>query len=280
MKNFTVKTGGPLLETLFDQIGSSMSRTAVRRLLAHRRVLVNDAPARHDHVLREGDRVSFLGRGTPGPEYGLHILYEDEHVAVIDKPHGLLSVATETERERTAYRALNTVLRARDERAFIVHRLDREVSGLLVLAKTERDKRMLQAKWPDVIKRYYALVEGVPDPPEGVLEEELLEAATGRVSRVERGRKGFFSVTRFETLEKGRKRALLRVTIETGRKHQIRVQLANIGHPIAGDETYGRGGNPIGRLGLHAYFLDFPHPARRERMVFETPLPEVFRKGL
>lgn len=278
MKDFTARRASPLLEALFEALDGSMSRSAVRRLLSHGRVAVNGEAADHTTLLRPGDRVGFGGRAGAPPARGVRIVHEDAAVVVIDKPPGLLTIATEKEKSRTAYRALNDHL-GRRGRAFIVHRLDREASGLLVFAKNPAAKRSLQARWPEAVKEYFALVEGAPDPAHGRIEEDLRELKTGKVAVVAPG-EGYASSTRYETLERRRRFSLLRVTLETGRKHQVRAHLAHIGHPIAGDRAYGASGDPIGRLGLHACRLEFPHPVSGERFAFESPLPRGFAAAL
>ncbi|MDH4230408.1 MAG: RluA family pseudouridine synthase [Nitrospirota bacterium] len=260
-------------------------RTGIKQFLKYRAVSVNGKTVeRHDHRLLPGDRISIssekkaLSAGVP--KLGLKILFEDDAVVVIDKPEGLLTIGTEKERTKTAYFQLNEYLRERDpdkrERVFIVHRLDRETSGLIVFAKTEAAKRRLQDNWAEADKRYLAVVEGVPRKNEDTIAGYLSETATFRVYEGRGAKNAKYAVTKYKILKKGGAYSLLEIAIETGRKHQIRVHLSGIGHPVAGDMKYGAAADPLKRLALHAYRLSFPHPLTKKRLDFESRMPRVF----
>ncbi len=214
------------------------------------------------------------------PKFGIQILYEDDAVLVIDKPAGLLTIGTERERTKTAYFQLNEFLRERNpdkkERIFIVHRLDRETSGLIVFAKNEAVKRRLQENWNDVEKQYLAVVEGVPKDNEGTISGYLNETSTLMVYEDKGSKKSKYAVTKYKVIKSSRDNALLEIALETGRKHQIRVHLSGIGHPVAGDQKYGAITDPLKRLALHASRLSFIHPLTKKRMDFESRPPHAF----
>ena len=205
----------------------------------------------------------------------MRIIYEDDALVVIEKPAGLLTIATDKVRDRTAYFMLNEHLRPKRQRVFIVHRLDRDASGLLVFAKTEQAKRFLQDHWKDFEKTYFAIVEGAPEKKSGTISSFLRQNKFLKVYSGRRTEDSKFSVTHYKVVQAGFPHSLLEINLETGRKHQIRVHLADLGHPIAGDKRYGAKTNPAGRLALHASRLAFTHPVSGQRMVFESELPRT-----
>ena len=211
---------------------------------------------------------------------GMEILHEDRDVIVITKAAGLLTIATDGERERTAHAALMDYVRKGNpkspHRVFIVHRLDRDTSGLLVFARTEEAKLRLQAAWPEVEKTYLAVVEGTPPKEEDTLSSYLAENSVGRVYETRDPKEGKLSHTRYRVRERRGERTVLEISLLTGRKNQIRVHLASIGCPIVGDAKYGRADRKSKRLALHSWRLAFPHPWDGRRMEFETPPPSSF----
>lgn len=211
---------------------------------------------------------------------GMEILHEDRDVLVIAKAAGLLTIATDGERERTAHAALMDYVRKGNpkspHRVFIVHRLDRDTSGLLVFARTEEAKFRLQQAWPDVEKTYLAVVEGTPPKEEDTISSYLAENSVGRVYETRDPEEGKLSHTRYRVRERRGERTVLEVSLLTGRKNQIRVHLAAIGCPIVGDAKYGRADRKSKRLALHSWRLAFPHPWDGRRMEFETPPPSSF----
>jgi 23S rRNA pseudouridine1911/1915/1917 synthase len=282
VKEFIVKENKDLFAYL---LSLGFKRTRVKQLLKYRAVSVNGRTVeRHDHQLCPGDRLLlfFEKKAVPesAPKFGIQVVYEDEAVIVIDKPSGLLTIGTEKERTKTAYFQLNEFLRSRGpekrERIFIVHRLDRETSGLIVFAKTETAKRRLQENWNDADKQYLAVVEGVPKEKEGTISGYLGETGTLRVYEARRPEKAKYSVTRYKVLKSSREHSLLEIELGTGRKHQIRVHFSSLGHPVAGDKKYGAETDPLKRLALHAHRLSFPHPLTKRLMSFESKLPHAF----
>ena len=210
------------------------------------------------------------------------IIYEDKYLIVINKPAGLLSIATKDEKRETAYSYLSEHVKKqrRDNKIFVVHRLDRETSGLLLFAKNEQIKRTLQDSWNNsVIERtYIALVEGQVQKQEGIISSFLYEDRNFIMHSVADSSKGQKAVTRFKVLKSNQNWSLLEINLETGRKNQIRVHMQDIGHSVAGDKKYGALTNPLKRLALHAMKLSFIHPVSNEKMVFETAIPKSFVK--
>ncbi|MBM3981863.1 MAG: RluA family pseudouridine synthase [Planctomycetes bacterium] len=241
-----------------------MNRTRVKQLLRSGRVTVNGASVtRHDHPLRPGDAVAVARDAPVVAPAGLAIVYEDAHLIAIDKPAGLLTVATETEKVATAFVLLSEYLVSRNAgRPFVVHRLDRDTSGLLLFARTADVRDELQVNWEQVTKTYLAVVEGAPPAAEGVIENYLTEGRDLRV-RASRhpGPDAKRAVSRYKVRAAHDNYSLVEVTLETGRKHQIRVHMAGLGCPVAGDKLYGATTDPARRLCLHAGRLSFTHPA-------------------
>ena len=278
-----MKTGRRLIDYLTDM---GYTRTKVKQLMRHRAVEVNEKAAQgYDHLLQKGDTVSVRKEKRESKvvtPLGIKIIFEDEDLIVIEKPAGLLTIASETEKTKTAYYQLNEVLKRRSprtgERIFIVHRLDRDTSGLMVFAKNEKVKRTLQEGWKEVEKRYYALVEGRPAKKEGGIRSRLSETKSLKVYIDPHSEGARLSETKYQVIKAGREYSLLDILLETGRKNQIRVHLSGIGHPVAGDKKYGAKTNPIARLGLHSYRLLFKHPVTGKPLRFESKLPASFNR--
>jgi len=268
----------------FPELTNSKSK----RMLELGMIIVNDEiTTRHSHPLKPGDKIRFSNSPQPRGEKikarsSLPILYEDSSLLVINKPEGLLTIATETSKTHNVYYKLTAYVRSKDPkrraRVFIVHRLDRDASGILVFAKTEKTKEFLQENWRKFEKKYYAVVEGVPEKPEGTLKSYLVEDKFRRVYSTAKTPESKLSITHYKVLENWEKYTLLEISLETGRKNQIRVHLADFGFPIAGDEKYRAETNPIKRLALHAFYLSFNHPVTHERKTFTTSVPNLFSK--
>ncbi len=213
---------------------------------------------------------------------GLAILYEDRDILVVDKPAGLLTVGTEREKARTAYYALTDYVRKGDARSrnriFIVHRLDRDTSGVLVFAKHFEAKACLQGRWDETTKRYLAVVHGRCARRTETITTYLTENRTYRVHSTADARTGKLSHTAYTVLKQTKDLALLEVELLTGRKHQIRVHLADRGHPVVGDTTYGNAGRAYRRLALHASSLSLRHPATGDTLTFEAKAPAYFKE--
>ena len=215
---------------------------------------------------------------------GLSILYEDNDILVVDKMSGLLTVSTERERDNTAYYLLNNYVRKGNQksrnRVFIVHRLDRDTSGVLVFAKSENAKRYLQEEWHGFTKKYYAVVHGRLPEKEGVITSYLAENRAHKMYSVDDPKKGKLSETGYKVLRESRKYSLLEIDLLTGRKNQIRVHFAEKGSPVVGDKNYGEKEKGIKRLALHAASITISHPHAKEKMTFETEVPAYFNSLL
>lgn len=213
-----------------------------------------------------------MKRSTELP-FHVRLLFEDESILIIDKPSGLLTIATETERDRTAYAALRAYQKRKrpPERLFIVHRLDREASGLLVFAKSADAKERLQSQFEDHTagRTYVAVVDGQVKPDRFEIRSHLAENAARIVYSTTNLRRGRLAVTHVRVLERRPRTSVVEVRLETGRKHQIRVHMAERGHPIVGDVKYG--GSRAKRLALHGAALEFRHPRTGRLVRFESP---------
>lgn len=214
---------------------------------------------------------------------GLNILYEDKDIIVVDKRNGLLTIGTDGERHNTAYAILTNYIKKGNlksrNRLFIVHRLDRETSGVLVFAKDENAKRYLQDKWKEFRKKYYAVVYGNLDEKEGVIISYLLENKAHRMYSTQDQDKGKLAKTAYKLIKESSKYSLLEIELLTGRKNQIRVHFAEKGHPVVGDKIYGNDNDSkeFTRLALHSASLTISHPYSNKEMTFETDIPQYFK---
>lgn len=266
-----------------------ITRTRIKHLLTSGAILINgQVVTRYDRALKRGDEISIHRRPVESRvdfrfRLNFPIVYEDEAIIVIDKPPGLLTMGTDRIKIHTVYYKLTEYVKSAapngKNRIFIVHRLDRDASGLVVFAKTEKAKEFLQKNWKRFEKKYYAVVEGTPKQPFGTIESYLTEDKFCRVYSTRKSAKSKFSVTRYRLLESWGRHSLLDVSLDTGRKNQIRVHLADLGHPITDDEKYGGKPSPIRRLGLHAYHLSIEHPVTGEKKIFTSPHPPNFSKS-
>lgn len=220
--------------------------------------------------------------GTRKLGRGVEVIYEDEALIVIDKPAGLLAVGTEKDKERTAHYVLTDYVRKGNwksrKRVFVVHRLDQWTSGVMVFAKSEEVKERLQEGWKDVEKKYAAVVWGRPAEKEGVVRSYLAENKAYVVYSTKDAKKGKLAETAYKVVREGKRFSMAEVRLLTGRKNQIRVHFADMGHPIAGDRKYGREGDGCERLMLHAKEIAFRHPVSGEWMRFESKVPGCLRR--
>jgi len=277
----TVDQPAELLPYLFASWPTAKKKQ-VRTWLTHQAVLVNGRViTQFNHPLKPGDVVAIRADRYAAPDTviaaGIKVHFEDAALIVIDKPPDLLTIASEAEQEKTAYFQLTDYLRAGNprahERVWIVHRLDRETSGLMVFAKTPEAKSILQTGWDKAEKRYQAVVEGLLPNDHGAFRSWLDETSPFKVFTVQRSPTTRHAVTHYRVLERTKNRTLVELTLETGRRHQIRVHLADAGCPVIGDQKYGAKTNPAKRLALHAWSLRFPHPVTQQELRFESALP-------
>lgn len=215
---------------------------------------------------------------------GLSIVYEDRDILVVDKAFGLLTIGTEKVRENTAHYLLNEYVKKGNHksknRVFIVHRLDRDTSGLIVFAKHENAKRYLQDEWQGFEKKYYAVINGTLPEKKGEITSYLAENSAHRMYSVDDPEKGKLARTGYRVLRESKKYSLLEVDLLTGRKNQIRVHFSEKGCPVAGDKKYGKKEKGIKRLTLHAASLTILHPHTKEKLTFKTEIPAYFESLL
>lgn len=280
--HFAVNTESELMKFLLEQMPYK-NRDNIKSLLRDRQVLVDgNQVSLYNFRLQPGQVVS-VTRNKIGPKKtyrGITIIYEDNDIIVIDKHAGVLSVATNNKEKFTAYSLLYEHVKSNDpgNKIFIVHRLDRDTSGLMVFAKSAKVQKTMQKSWNDIIRErvYVALAEGHVDPPEGQISSYLRESKNMMVYSSQEPGDGQWAVTNYETVKSGDDFTMLRMSLRTGRKNQIRVHLHDIGYPVTGDKKYGAAQNPIGRMGLHALVIAFQHPVTGKEMRFETPVPRKF----
>jgi 23S rRNA pseudouridine1911/1915/1917 synthase len=282
-----VEAGMATLSARLQALYPDASGVSRKDWLAHGRVTVNGAVVRDGRtVVADADRIG-LGSETvarvtlPSP---LRLVHEDDQLIVIEKPADLLTIATDHEQDRTAYRMVYGYLASKrpPTRPLIVHRLDRQTSGLLVLAKSVAAKRALQQQFAgrSVAREYVAVVEGRVSSDAGTLEDRIIQSKALKVRPAAASEEGArMAVTRYRVRDRGVATTLLDVSLGTGRRHQIRVQLAAMGHPVVGDRAYHAKTDPIRRLGLHATALGFVHPGTGKPVRYECAVPPAFRKA-
>ena len=279
---YTVKKSMELLPFLLEMMSKS-SRNSVKSILTRGQVTVNGKMVtKHNHPLQAGQRVEILKNRAAMKEetlVGVTILHEDDDIIVINKEAGLLSVASKNPEDMTAYRQLMNYVKEANprNRVYIVHRLDRDTSGVMLFAKDEEVKNGLQAAWNDVVKEriYTALVEGVVKRKEGTISSWLKESKTFKMYSNPTDNGGQHAVTHYKKLQSNSNYTLLEVQLETGRKNQIRAHMEDLGHPIVGDKKYGSSVNPIKRIGLHATTLALLHPRTGELVRFKADVPSL-----
>ena len=284
LKSFKVSKESELLEFLYAHITND-SKNNIKHYLANRQVLVNGTAIsqfnfkvyKEDTIQISKNPINKVQKET----VKLDIIYEDEELIVINKPSGLLSIESDKEKTNTAYRMLTDYVQKKDKhsRIFIVHRIDKDTSGVLVVAKNEQIKNKLQHSWQDIVKqrKYIAICEGKFKTKEGTVRS-YLKNNINNVMYSSEDRNGQLAITHYKVLKENNNYSLVEVNIDTGRKNQIRVHMKDLGNPIVGDEKYGTEANPIGRLGLHAACLSFVHPVTKKTMTFNAKVPQVFDK--
>lgn len=282
--HLTVKEDKPLLEFLLDSMENT-SRTKIKSTLQGRGVKVNGKViTQFDYPLSCGMKVA-VSRSKQNAEMFknryIKIVYEDRYIVVVEKNVGILSMAA-GHSSLNVKTVLDSYFKTSRQKctAHVVHRLDRDTSGLMIYAKDMQTEQILEHEWHDIVydRRYVAVVSGEMEDDYGTMTSWLKDnkAYITYSSPYDNG--GKYAITHFHTLDRTTDHSLVEFRLETGRKNQIRVHSADMGHPVCGDIKYGNGDDPIGRLCLHAYVLCFYHPIKRRRMEFETPIPVNFRK--
>ena len=272
---YNVNEPAELMDFLMQKM-AGISRSKVKTMLTNRVILVdNTITTQYNFELKPGMKVQ-VSKTKNNREFKnpmLKLVYEDAYIIVVEKKEGLLSVSTEHQKERTAQHILNEYVKRshRNNRIFVVHRLDRETSGLMMYAKDEKTQNTLRDNWQDIVtdRRYVAIVSGEMS----WLTDHKLYVSSSPYDDGE----GKYAVTHYRTIKRANGYSLVELDLETGRKNQIRVHMSELGHPVIGDERYGSECNPLGRLALHAFKLCFYHPITGELMQFETPYPANFK---
>ncbi len=278
MNKFQVEQDSPLLAYLFS-VMKERPKKDVKNLLSKKMILVNDEiQTQFNYPLKKGDIITI---GKKQVTTFLDILYEDDELIVINKPSGLLSMASNTEKEKTAYHQVRQYLKEKDPKAmvFIVHRLDQFTSGVLMFAKNEKIKNKLQDNWNELVSKrgYMAIVEGEVTKKQGTIRSYLKESKT-QMMYSSSNKTGKLAITHYKVIKSNPRYSLLEVFLDTGRKNQIRVHMQDIHHPIVGDHKYKAKTNPIGRLGLHSHLLEFTHPVTKKKMMFKAEMPSSFKR--
>lgn len=258
-------------------------RTAIKALMKYNQVALNSMPtSQFDQPVHAGDTLSvnFTRPFVVFSHPRIKLVYEDNDIIVINKGSGILSVSTDNVKDGTAYSILRDYLKKKDPRLmlFVVHRLDRDTSGLMMFAKNVEAKEAMQHNWNNMVlgRRYVAVVEGKVEQEKGVVKSYLAETSQFEVYSTQNPDEGQLAITRFKRLQCNNGYSLMELSLDTGRKNQIRVHMKDLGHPIVGDRKYGAKASPIHRLGLHARTLHFAHPVTKKEMLFETPIPSRF----
>ena len=276
MEKYQVKNDVLLMDFLLNYY----SKKNVKNLLKYKLVMVNEnIISQFDFPLKKEDIV--IVNKKEDNKHNLEIIYEDKELIVINKPSGLLSISGGNEKENTAYHLVSEYLKSKNKKAkvFVVHRLDKDTSGVLMFAKNEEIKNKLQNNWNKIVYKrgYLAIIEGKLNKKSGTIKNYLDESKTQMVY-ITNNKKGKLAITNYQVLKETRYNSLVEIFLDTGRKNQIRVHMQSLGHSIVGDKKYGATTNPIKRMGLHSHIFAFVHPDTKKKMIFEAKLPEEFKK--
>lgn len=270
-----------LLNFLINNI-KYKSKNNIKSLLTNKCISVNNILiTKHDYKLKPNDKIIIFNKQIRDRSYknSINILYEDKDIIVIDKPSGLLSISTNKEKDVTAYHIVMNYLKKKNKNAhiFVIHRLDKDTSGALMFAKSEKIKNAYQNNWNDLVieRKYIGIVEGKVKEKEKIITSYLKEDNFNKVYSTNK-KDGKKAITHYKLLKSNNKYSLLEINIDTGRKNQIRVHTSEMGNPIIGDKKYNSKINPIKRLGLHAYKLKLKNPTNNKIMEFVSPIPYEF----
>lgn len=275
MEKYIVKENEILIEFL-KKTFSNLSKNSVKSLLHNEKVFVNgNMTTKYNYELNVGDVVEIREKVAKN----IDIIYEDKDIIVINKPSGLLTVATEKEKNKTAYHLVMEYLKKKNKnnRIFIIHRLDKDTSGIIMFAKNERAKHLYQDNWNDIVKKrcYYAVIDGKMENKEGTIKSYLKE--NGNMVYSVKDRSGKLAITEYKVLKERKNISLLDINLKTGRKNQIRVHMKENKTPILGDLKYGEKSKLINRLALHAYKLELINPVTKKLLTFEINMPNEFK---
>ena len=271
---YTVKKEIELLEFLYENVDKA--KNVIKSFLKNKCITVNNkVTTKHDYKLFPNDIIDIKLLNNED----LDIIYEDNEIIVLNKRSGLLTIATNKEKEKTLYHMVSNYVKSvnSNTKIYVVHRLDKDTSGIVMFAKNERIKKLLQNNWNDIVthRKYVALTEGNNINDSGTIKSYLKEN-NSRMVYLTNKNEGKLAITHYKKIKQNKKYKLLDIEIETGRKNQIRVQLNQIGLNIVGDKKYGYHTDPIKRLCLHSYLLEFIHTINKKKMHFETNIPNSF----
>jgi len=275
MEKYIVKENEILIEFL-KKMFSNLSKNSVKSLLHNEKVFVNgNMTTKYNYELNAGDIVEIREKVAKN----IDIIYEDKDIIVINKPSGLLTVATEKEKNKTAYHLVMEYLKKKNKnnRIFVIHRLDKDTSGIIMFAKNERAKHLYQDNWNDIVKKrcYYAVIDGKMQKKEGTIKSYLKE--NGNMVYSVKDRSGKLAITEYKVLKERKNISLLDINLKTGRKNQIRVHMKENKTPILGDLKYGEKSKLINRLALHAYKLELINPVTKKLLIFEASMPNEIK---
>ena len=279
-----------LLLEFVEEITKNASRTDAKSWLKHGQIMLNEeVTTAFDAPVGPGDeiKINFSRPFVRFKHPRLKLLYEDDDIIVVEKGYGLLSVGIPNPSKKkieSAYDILRDYLKRKDphNKLFVVHRLDRDTTGVMMFAKNEEAQETLRHNWNNFVleRLYIALLEGFVKEEEGTIKSRLTENSQYKVFSTDRDDEGKLAVTRYKVVGRGHGLSLTEFTLDTGRKNQIRVHASEMGHPICGDRKYGAKQSRLGRLCLHAKTLRFAHPVTRKDMYFESPVPAGFYKAI
>lgn len=280
---FTIKSDDTLLNAA-ALVLPDHKPTKLKSLLRHNQLAINGVPTtQFDHPVKAGDMlwVNFDRSFQIFSHPRISLVYEDNDIIVVDKGYGVLSTAAGKPSDDTVYNIVKKYARGFSDKAnvYVVHRLDRDTSGLMVLTRTKQARDLLINNWNNMVvdRRYIAMVEGQVDTPEGTIKSYLAEnEETFEMYSTTDKKLGRLAVTRYRVVKQGKKFAMVELQIKTGRKNQIRVHMHDMGNPVSGDRKYGGHASPINRIALHATVLSFVHPITRELVTFNSPIPSNF----
>lgn len=276
MREYVLDNEMILIDALTDKL--EYSHKKAKSLLVNELVLVNDKViTKYNYIVRIGSKVTVRTFNSTAISNNVDILYEDKNIIVVNKPHNLLTISTEKEKEKTLYRLVSDYVKIKNKNAriFIVHRLDKETSGIVLFAKSENIKKAYQDNWDSLVKYrgYVAVVEGIPDKSQDTVVLKLKENDNFKVIV---SRDGKEAITSYSLEQNNDKYSLLIINIKTGRKNQIRATMEYLKHPIVGDNKYSSKDKSIKRLALHANKLIVTNPMTHKDMIFETKVPKEF----
>ena len=275
-----VEKEGELLDYLYNHL--DMPKKRIKQYLTHGSIFVNNhKTTKYNEKVVPGMNIVIATDKANTKELPFDIIFEDAHIVVVNKPSGLLTIATDKEKEKTLYHMVREYLVGKDKRGrvFIVHRLDKDTSGIVIFAKDEKTKNQLQENWNEYVslREYVAVVHGKMPKEKDRIVQYLKETTTNLVY-IAKNKDGKEAITNYEVLKETENYSLLKIEIETGRKNQIRVALASMHHPIVGDKKYSEEKETENRLYLHANRLKLYYPEIKKEILFETSTPNEFKR--